>query len=54
MAKAENRVRVNLKCSECGTINYRDQKNIKNTTEKLNLNKYCPVCRKATTHKESK
>lgn len=52
--KNESRIRVNLKCSECGTINYRNQKNVKNTTEKLTLNKYCPKCKKHTNHKESK
>ncbi len=52
--KNENRVLVSLKCSECKEINYRVEKNTKNTTEKLNLNKYCPKCRKTTEHKESK
>lgn len=52
--KGENRVLVSLKCSECGEINYRVEKNVKNTTEKLHLNKYCPKCRKTVEHKESK
>ena len=34
--------------------NYREEKNVRNTTERLELNKYCPRCRKHTTHKEKK
>ncbi len=49
----ESRVLVTLKCSECKNANYRVQKNVKNTTEKLVLNKYCNTCRKTTEHKES-
>ena len=52
--KTENRVLVTLTCSECKTPNYRVSKNTKNTTDKLNLNKYCPKCRKTTEHKETK
>ena len=44
--KNENRVLVSLMCEEC--------KNIKNTPEKLELNKYCKFCRKTTKHKETK
>ncbi len=54
MAKNENRVLVSLACSECGNLNYRTPKNTKNTTEKLELNKYCNTCRKTTKHKETK
>lgn len=52
--KNEARGLVSLKCSECGEINYRISKNTKNTTDKLNLNKYCSKCRKTTEHKETK
>ena len=52
--KTDKRVLVSLKCSECKEINYRVSKNTDNTKEKLNLNKYCPKCRKTTEHKESK
>lgn len=36
------RIKVGLKCEECGDINYSTYKNGKNTTEKLELKKYCP------------
>ena len=52
--KNENRVLVPLLCEECKTQNYTVSKNKKNTTERLELNKYCPKCRKNTTHKEKK
>ena len=45
---------VALICEECKTQNYTVSKNKKNTTERLELNKYCPKCRKNTTHKEKK
>ena len=44
--KNENRVLVALICEECKTQNYTVSKNKKNTTERLELNKYCPKCRK--------
>ena len=47
--KNENRVLVSLMC-----INYTEEKNKKNTPEKLELNKYCKFCRKTTKHKETK
>ena len=33
---------------------YNTMKNKKNTTEKLELSKYCPFCRKHTKHVETK
>jgi large subunit ribosomal protein L33 len=45
---------VKLVCSECGEENYYTDKNKKTTPEKLELKKYCKVCRKATIHKEKK
>ena len=43
-----------LQCTECKNKNYSTRKNKKNTTEKLNLKKYCRHCRKHTAHKETK
>ena len=34
--------------------NYFVEKNKTNTPDRLELNKYCPVCRKTTVHKEKK
>ena len=52
--KNESRALVSFKCSNCGRINYRLSKNVKNTPDKLSLNKFCPKCRKAVEHKETK
>ena len=46
MAKAGSRVKVTLRCAECKQRNYNTMKNKKNTTEKLELSKYCTFCRK--------
>lgn len=54
MARKENRVQLWLKCSECNNLNMTTVKNIRNTTEKLELKKYCPTDRKHTVHKEAK
>lgn len=48
------RVKIGLKCEESGDINYSTYKNSKNTTEKLELKKYCPRLKKHTLHKEVK
>lgn len=54
MAKVGNRQRKTLICSECKNENYRIEKNVQKTTERLELNRYCPHCRKHTEHKEKK
>ena len=54
MAKAGSRVKITLRCSECKQRNYNTNKNKRNTTERLELNKYCPFCRKHTLHTETK
>jgi large subunit ribosomal protein L33 len=48
------RIKIGLKCSECGDINYTTMKNSKTHTEKVELRKYCPRLRKHTIHKEVK
>ena len=53
MAKNGARVRVTLRCNECKQRNYNTVKK-KNTTERLELNKYCRFCRKHTVHTETK
>ncbi|OHE55733.1 MAG: 50S ribosomal protein L33, partial [Thermodesulfovibrio sp. RBG_19FT_COMBO_41_18] len=41
-------------CTECKNRNYSSMKNKKNTTDKLQLKKYCRHCRRHTLHKEIK
>ena len=45
---------ITLACSECKNRNYTTTKNKKTMSEKLELKKYCPTCRKHTAHKETK
>ena len=54
MAKAGARVKITLRCNECNQRNYDTMKNKKNTSYLLELNKYCPFCRKHTVHSETK
>lgn len=48
------RVIILMECTECKNRNYSTTKNKKNTTEKLNLKKYCKHDRRHTLHKEVK
>ena len=52
--KGENRERITLQCTECKMENYRTEKNKRNTTERIEANKFCSRCRKVTPHKEEK
>lgn len=52
--KGEVRENVTLKCTVCNEKNYRTEKNKRNTTERLEIKKYCPRCQQHTTHKEEK
>ncbi|MGB9742330.1 MAG: 50S ribosomal protein L33 [candidate division WOR-3 bacterium] len=47
------RVFVTLACSECKNRNYHTDKN-KKKTQRMELKKFCPFCRKHTVHKEVK
>lgn len=55
MAKKEGKRQMKtLVCTECKEKNYREPRNVQNTTERLEISKYCPRCRKHTIHKEEK
>ncbi len=45
---------IMYKCSECGEENYLGTRNKKKHPEKMEINKYCPRCKKVTVHKEKK
>ena len=49
-----NRVILQLECTICKERNYSTNKNKRTTPDKLELSKYCPRCRKHTSHKETK
>ncbi len=45
---------INLQCGTCKRRNYSNTRNKKTQTEKLELKKFCPFCRRHTLHKEVK
>jgi large subunit ribosomal protein L33 len=54
MAKKDVRMTITFACTECKESNYTSQKNRRNDPNRLEINKYCPRCRKHTQHKEQK
>jgi len=52
VAKKEDRTVVHLACSECRERSYSTVKNRRNDPDRLELNKYCPRCRKHYLHRE--
>jgi large subunit ribosomal protein L33 len=45
---------ITLQCGECKRRNYSATRNKKKQTDKLEIKKFCPFCRKHTLHKEVK
>ena len=54
MAKKGKRPEIMLVCEDCKSRNYYTARNVINTTEKLEMKKFCKRCRKKTVHKEAK
>ena len=54
MAKKDVRMTITFACTVCKERNYTSQKNRRNDPNRLEINKYCPRCRKHTLHKEQK
>lgn len=54
MAAKGSRIKITLACTECKQRNYDTFKNKKNDPDRLTFQKFCPVCKKHTAHKESK
>ena len=54
MAKKDVRMTITFACTECKERNYTSQKNRRNDPNRLEINKYCPRCRKHTLHRETK
>ena len=48
------RDRITFKCSECGEENYIGTRNKRKNPERMQIQKYCPSCKKKTLHKEKK
>ena len=45
---------ITFECTKCKNRNYTSTKNKKNTTERLELKKFCNHCRAHTPHKEAR
>ena len=45
---------VTLACTECKQRNYQTNKNKKNNPDRIEMKKYCKVCKKHTLHRETK
>ena len=54
MAKKEDRQIITLSCTECKERTYSTRKNKKNDPGRIELQKYCPRCRRHTLHREAK
>jgi large subunit ribosomal protein L33 len=54
VAKAENRPVISLACTTCKERTYSTRKNKRNDPGRLELNKFCPRCRRHTLHRETK
>ncbi|HEX9014540.1 MAG TPA: 50S ribosomal protein L33 [Chloroflexota bacterium] len=54
MAKKADRILITLACTQCKERNYHTEKNRKNDSDRLVLQKYCPRCRVHTEHRETK
>ena len=50
--KGDARGVINLACDECRERTYHSSKNRRNDPQRLELNKFCPRCRRHTPHKE--
>lgn len=46
------RITFMMRCTECNEENYLTEKNKKNTSERIELMKFCPRCGKKTLHRE--
>jgi len=52
--KGEARITIYLACTQCKERTYTSSKNKKNDPGRLELKKFCPRCREATLHRETK
>ncbi|MDO4754224.1 MAG: 50S ribosomal protein L33 [Bacillota bacterium] len=48
------RVNITMACQDCKNRNYNTAKNKKNDPDRIEMKKYCRVCKKHTMHKETK
>lgn len=54
MAKSDNRPIITLACEDCKRRNYTTTKSKVNDRDRISLRKFCPSCRRHTSHKETR
>ena len=54
MAKRAVRMVITLACTECKERNYTSEKNRRNDSGRIELQKYCARCRTHTLHRETR
>ncbi len=54
MARKEDRVVVEMACTECRNRNYSTTKNRRNDPDRMELRKFCPRCRGHRQHREAR
>ena len=54
LAEGRSRPTIQLACTECKERTYTTRKNKKNDPNRIELQKYCPRCRRHTLHREAK
>ncbi|MFW6174698.1 MAG: 50S ribosomal protein L33 [Chloroflexota bacterium] len=52
--RGETRTLITLACTECRERNYHSEKNRRNDSARIELNKYCPRCRQHQLHRETR
>jgi large subunit ribosomal protein L33 len=52
MARKEDRVVVEMACTDCRERNYHTTKNRRNDPDRMELRKFCPRCRGHRLHRE--
>ena len=52
--KSAVRTLVVMNCTECKAYTYNTEKNRRNTPDRMELKKFCPVCRKAQVFREKR
>jgi len=45
---------IKLECADCKKVNYHSHKNKKTIKARLEIKKFCKLCRKHIAHKETK
>jgi large subunit ribosomal protein L33 len=54
VAATDVRPKITLACQVCKNRNYITRKNRRNDPDRLELQKYCPTCKKHTEHRETR